>query len=468
MTTTTTVPTTTETTAFPGTSGNTTDQGFTFDPNSFSNSTVQGVTRQIGAKQVWAPDGPASNNITKQSINQWLNSILTSGGLGAVEAYVPQLQAAGYLSSNAGADGIFNPRSILTALASAAADASDSSVPVLDWLDEAGKAAQSNKQLGGQTKFVRGGNVQVPITSPDVVQRIGDEVAQNLVGRRLKPDEVQTITGLLHSQELAKGAVDVQSSQAQEAQYAQSVAGGAIVGNSPLDAFMKSLSATESGGSSSAVNSRTGAAGTFQIMPNNWAGWSAEAGMPGAPFTPQNQQRVAEFKLQQYYNQFGSWQAVAVAWYAGPATAAKYAADPTNPAWYKKQGPDKTEPSIQEYVNRVVGKMGPAASQAQPPPLQSGPQAAGPVTSDMQGTTTIGGGSSFQTPTGTTYLLPAQETVYQAPEDAASATQAFLRNQRPTEYQANNLFNAMDVLDQAFRQGVGTKAAEPINRGAAL
>lgn len=110
-------------------------------------------------------------------------------------------------------------------------------------------------------------------------------------------------------------------------------AGPAATGDGGVDQFMEVIAGTESGGNYDAVNTGTranpgkgtGAHGKFQIMPGNWGPWAAEAGLgANAPKTPENQDKVARFKMQQYYDQFGSWDAVAVAWFAGPARAEKY------------------------------------------------------------------------------------------------------------------------------------------------
>lgn len=129
-------------------------------------------------------------------------------------------------------------------------------------------------------------------------------------------------------------------------------------GEEALDTFMAALSGQESGGDYGARNARTGAYGRFQIMPSNWAPWAKEAGLsPGAARTPANQERVARFKLQQYYRTFGSWDAVAVAWYAGPSAAKAWTKNRVAKRFDKKQGKGN-EPSINEYVRSVVGKMG--------------------------------------------------------------------------------------------------------------
>lgn len=122
---------------------------------------------------------------------------------------------------------------------------------------------------------------------------------------------------------------------------------------SDIDRFMTAISGQESGGNYNAVNGRTGASGRFQIMPGNWPAWSKEAGLgDNAPRTPENQDLVAKFKMQQYYEQFGNWRDVAIAWYGGPG-AVGY----SDAAKNRKQG-GGNEPSINEYADHVMRRMG--------------------------------------------------------------------------------------------------------------
>lgn len=126
------------------------------------------------------------------------------------------------------------------------------------------------------------------------------------------------------------------------------------------DAFMRALIAQESGGDPNAQNARTGAFGIGQIMPENWSSWAgAHIGDPNAPQTPENQQRVVHGKLGEYFNKYQDPRLVAAAWYAGPGYAdsmleGKPLFDPN-----AKQG-NGDEPSVNEYVSQVIGRMQPA------------------------------------------------------------------------------------------------------------
>lgn len=94
--------------------------------------------------------------------------------------------------------------------------------------------------------------------------------------------------------------------------------------------FLRAISGRESGGNYSARNRDSGALGKYQIMPGNIPSWSREAlGRSISPNqfyrSPNLQEQIAQYKLRQYYNQYGA-QGAAVAWYAGPGTARKYMA----------------------------------------------------------------------------------------------------------------------------------------------
>lgn len=88
---------------------------------------------------------------------------------------------------------------------------------------------------------------------------------------------------------------------------------------------MDAIASVESGGNPNAVNKGSGAHGTYQIMPSNWGPWAVEAGLGrNAEKSAENQRRVAQHKMQQYYDRFKSWDAVAIAWFAGPGRAARW------------------------------------------------------------------------------------------------------------------------------------------------
>ena len=61
------------------------------------------------------------------------------------------------------------------------------------------------------------------------------------------------------------------------------------------------------------------ARGAYGILDINWDAWSKQAGYEGADWRiPVIQDIVAANKLTEYFNTYGSWDLVAVAWYGGP------------------------------------------------------------------------------------------------------------------------------------------------------
>lgn len=124
-------------------------------------------------------------------------------------------------------------------------------------------------------------------------------------------------------------------------------------GNS-IDNFMRAIGQQESGGNYDLTNSDSGAAGKFQIMPENWSAWAKDAGLsPDAPMTPENQELVAKNKMQEYYNKFGNWRDVAIAWYAGEG-AISFSEEAKNRPQYSN---GNRYPSINEYADSVMTRF---------------------------------------------------------------------------------------------------------------
>lgn len=133
--------------------------------------------------------------------------------------------------------------------------------------------------------------------------------------------------------------------------------GSRLFGDKKADAvgeFMAAISGQESGGNYSAENTDSGAAGAFQIMPENWPSWAEAAGLGAdAPMTQENQNKVARHKMSEYYQQFGNWRDVAIAWYGGPG-----AVDYSEEAKNRKQYFNGNEyPSINEYADSVMERL---------------------------------------------------------------------------------------------------------------
>lgn len=124
-----------------------------------------------------------------------------------------------------------------------------------------------------------------------------------------------------------------------------------------LEAFRQAIRDQESSGNYSILGPSTKygrARGAYQILASNWDAWAAEAGIPGADWKDQAaQDRVARFKFTQYFRQFGSWDAVAVAWFAGPGRAATYARDPGSVLGLSDGGS-----TVRRYLDKMRDGMG--------------------------------------------------------------------------------------------------------------
>lgn len=134
------------------------------------------------------------------------------------------------------------------------------------------------------------------------------------------------------NQYAASRAQAQQAQRAQQAMY-QGVPQGdtgfaPTGGKGDFGKFLSAISGRESGGNYAAKNRDSGALGKYQIMPGNIPSWSREAlghSVSASQFynSPNLQEKIAQYKLRQYYNQYGP-EGAAVAWYAGPGTAKKY------------------------------------------------------------------------------------------------------------------------------------------------
>jgi hypothetical protein len=120
--------------------------------------------------------------------------------------------------------------------------------------------------------------------------------------------------------------------------------------------FLAAISGQESGGNYNSRNSSSGAMGKYQIMPGNiqgsHKGWDFEAlgkDISTAQFmaSPQLQEAIARYKLQQYYKKWGA-RGAAIAWYAGPGAVGRVGGN-------KSQG---AYPTINQYANSILRRMG--------------------------------------------------------------------------------------------------------------
>lgn len=132
-------------------------------------------------------------------------------------------------------------------------------------------------------------------------------------------------------------------------------------GSNPFEKFVNQIASKESNNNYGAVNRHSGAMGKYQIMPSNiqgaGRGWDYEAlgrDVTTAQFmkSPQIQEQIARYKLQQYYNKYGPAGA-SIAWYAGPSAASKYA----NSGYVSTRGESGGYPSVSAYMNSIMGGL---------------------------------------------------------------------------------------------------------------
>jgi hypothetical protein len=141
-----------------------------------------------------------------------------------------------------------------------------------------------------------------------------------------------------------------------------------------IDMYLQALKMQESSGNYQAKHKpsiitdivtgkkiRVQAIGAYGILDINWNGtktqksWAEQAGYKGADWhDPAVQDAVARYKVQEFFNKFGSWDAVSVAWFAGSETAKDLVE--TGTIDYSKA--DVNGVDIKEYVDEMNTKIG--------------------------------------------------------------------------------------------------------------
>ncbi len=148
-----------------------------------------------------------------------------------------------------------------------------------------------------------------------------------------------------------------------------------------LTRFMNALAEVESTNNYSALGIPTKygrAQGRYQIMSEFWPDWAAEAGLSrdADPWDPDNQDKVAAYKLTQYWNKYKRWDLVSVAWFAGPGRADRAQVEGIDAL----AGINDTLSNVPDYVNKVMGQYEQFGGYEQPSRRVDRP--GGTVTSD--------------------------------------------------------------------------------------
>jgi len=140
-----------------------------------------------------------------------------------------------------------------------------------------------------------------------------------------------------------------------------------------IDMYLEALKMQESSGNYQAQHTpevitdivtgkkiRVQAIGAYGILDINWTGtktqksWAEQAGYSGADWhDPVAQDAVAKYKVQEYFNKYGSWDAVSVAWFAGPNKAKELVDNGT----INFDLTDTNGQSIKNYVDEMNTKI---------------------------------------------------------------------------------------------------------------
>jgi len=140
-----------------------------------------------------------------------------------------------------------------------------------------------------------------------------------------------------------------------------------------IDMYLEALKMQESSGNYQAQHKaevitdivtgkkiRVQAIGAYGILDINWTGtktqksWAEQAGYSGADWhDPIAQDAVARYKVQEYFNKYGSWDAVSVAWFSGEGNANKLVKNGT----IDYSASDSNGQTIENYVDEMNTKI---------------------------------------------------------------------------------------------------------------
>ena len=140
-----------------------------------------------------------------------------------------------------------------------------------------------------------------------------------------------------------------------------------------IDMYLEALKMQESSGNYQAQHTpevitdivtgkkiRVQAVGAYGILDINWTGtetqksWAEQAGYKNADWhDPVAKDAVAKYKVQEYFNKYGSWDAVSVAWFSGEGNANKLVKNGT----IDYSASDANGQTIENYVNQMNKKI---------------------------------------------------------------------------------------------------------------
>jgi hypothetical protein len=213
-------------------------------------------------------------------------------------------------------------------------------------LDEATRKMLDDSVTGAGALADQVANISV--TPTETLDSTIDALSVELFGRLIDPERKTALISKLQEQERAAQVGQAQTSFGIEKDIADREA--AKSGGSELERFMEALIQQESGGDPNAVNSYSGARGLGQFM--YWDEWAREAGRDPGDFSAGNQKEVIRYKLAQYYQEYGNWRDVAIAWYGGAGGVQRARAGGGN------SGEGGGHPSLNQYADSLLASMG--------------------------------------------------------------------------------------------------------------
>lgn len=205
-----------------------------------------------------------------------------------------------------------------------------------------------------------GGTVEHRLVHVDSLSvQVGDQVQSGQIVAKVSPTDSVSTGPHLDWKVRRNGAWENPQKWAQRAMES-----GVSDGPLNMQALLASIQSQESGGNPSAVNTRTGAMGLYQILPSNISGtnkgWDQQClgrDLTTSQFlaSPQLQHEIAGCKMREYAathqrkakSEEELVRRVASTWYSGNG-------DKWNNT--RPQGPGGTEPSIAEYTDSIWSK----------------------------------------------------------------------------------------------------------------
>lgn len=279
--------------------------------------------------------------------------------------------------------------------------ANDPDMTVAEKIDRATKGFQSELSENLKAKTGEGGAggqkeilLQPEITDAQTLSDMIDQVSQDLFGKDIGPDRKAGLISDLQQ----KQKDEFMATTYRQKQIDIKNGRPAGEGDGEVDAFMNAIMGQESNGNPEAVNPYSGAYGLFQFMPDTWLSAARQAGLDPNDRSAANQKAVARHEMMKYYNEFGNWRDVAIAWYGGEgAVGASWANAPQ----------DNDHPSLNQYADQAMAKFNAA-----------------------KGGTGTGG-----------YQDPTLAVEFRDKLDLTSEAKSILRAANPAEYEASKFAN---------------------------